>query len=203
MSSELLVPARLVDPSGVAPIGPLPLAHEARTSVEEGAFEAGFAAGRAAALAEEGEAFRAAKQALEAAASSLRLAASELAQARAEALAVEVHDLAHFALELVETVIGELPKHLSPQLVERALSLAPEDQPPVVRLHPEELEVVQAAVPSVRFVADPSVEKGGCVVEAGPTRIDAQAGPALGRLRAVLAGGLREHSKEGGEGAAG
>jgi len=39
---------------------------------------------------------------------------------------------------------------------------------------------------SVHVIADPSVEAGGCVVEAGPCRIDAQIGPAIERARALL-----------------
>jgi flagellar assembly protein FliH len=197
LSSELLLPARLVDPSEVAPIGPLPLAHEAPTSVEDGAFAAGFAAGRAAALAEEDSAFRAARQALDDAAKSLRAAASELARARSQAVALAVDEAARFALELTEAIVGGLPRQLSPRLVERALSLVPEGQAPVVKVHPEEVEALQGLVAGVSLVADASVAKGGCVVEAGPTRIGAEIGPALRRLRAVLAGGLEEQPNEG------
>src|SRR6478736_1672650 len=39
---------------------------------------------------------------------------------------------------------------------------------------------------SVTLVADESVERGGCIVEAGERHIDAQLGPALDRVRSVL-----------------
>jgi flagellar assembly protein FliH len=39
---------------------------------------------------------------------------------------------------------------------------------------------------SVKVVHDPAIEIGGCVVEAGPCRIDAQVGPAMERARALI-----------------
>ncbi len=42
------------------------------------------------------------------------------------------------------------------------------------------------------LVADPGVEPGGCILAVGDSRIDAQLGPALDRVRAALsAGGSR------------
>ena len=39
---------------------------------------------------------------------------------------------------------------------------------------------------SIELVADPSIEPGGCILEAGSTRVDAQLGPALRRARQAL-----------------
>ena len=39
---------------------------------------------------------------------------------------------------------------------------------------------------TITVVADPTVERGGCVMTAGPTRIDAQIQPALDRVRQIL-----------------
>jgi flagellar assembly protein FliH len=151
-------------------------------------FTAGFAAGRQAALAEQGAAIAKERRSLQEAAESLRQAALELAEARRRAVEVEVHDVAHLALELVEALVGELPRALSAHRVAEALAMAPVGEQVVVRLHPDDLEVARGLVADVALVADPSVERGGCVVEAGPTRIDAQVAPALGRLRAALGG---------------
>ena len=38
------------------------------------------------------------------------------------------------------------------------------------------------------IVADPSVERGGCIVEVGASQIDAQLAPALERMREALFG---------------
>jgi flagellar assembly protein FliH len=180
-------------------MGSFPSSDEAPAAVEDSAFAAGLAAGRAAALAEEGEALSAARKALERVARSLERAASELSRARAKAVEVEVHELAKFALELVEAIVGELPKGLSARRVRQALALAPVDEPPLLRLHPDDLAAAESVVAGVRLLADPAVQKGGCVVEVGPTRIDAEVAPALSRLRAALGGGSPLASCQGGD----
>jgi flagellar biosynthesis/type III secretory pathway protein FliH len=35
-------------------------------------------------------------------------------------------------------------------------------------------------------VADPTIEPGGCILESGSTRVDAQLGPALRRAKQAL-----------------
>lgn len=75
--------------------------------------------------------------------------------------------------------------------VARALSLIPEEQDVIVRLNPIDLvdpSELQTLVPdaSVKVLADPRIEIGGCVIVAGPCRIDTQVGPALERARRVL-----------------
>ncbi|SFL23078.1 FliH/SctL family protein [Geodermatophilus ruber] len=97
-------------------------------------------------------------------------------------------------LTLVEDVLcRELAIADSPALdaVRRALTLVPADAPAVVRLHPDDLAEIAAedlaALPdTVRVVADPAVERAGAIAETGPSRIDAQLGSALERVRAVL-----------------
>jgi len=76
--------------------------------------------------------------------------------------------------------------------VRRALTLCPADEPTVVRLHPDDLaelpaEALAELPDTVRVVGDRSVERAGAVAETGPTRVDAQLGAALERVRAVLA----------------
>jgi flagellar assembly protein FliH len=71
------------------------------------------------------------------------------------------------------------------------LSLVPARGEVIARLHPDDLTTVVehgVGLPGreVALVADPAVERGGAVVEVGPCRIDAQVGPALGRVRSAL-----------------
>jgi flagellar assembly protein FliH len=98
------------------------------------------------------------------------------------------------AVTLVEDILGrELALAEDPGLdaLRRALTLCPEDAPVVVRLHPDDLAEVPAealaALPAaVTVVGDPRVERAGAVAESGSRRIDAQIGPALERVQAVL-----------------
>ncbi len=97
-------------------------------------------------------------------------------------------------LTLVEEVFGrELQVARRPGLdaLKRALALSPTDGPTVVRLHPDDLERIPAAVleqvpGTVRVVADETVEHAGAIAETGVSRVDAQLGPALQRVRDVL-----------------
>jgi flagellar assembly protein FliH len=110
-------------------------------------------------------------------------------------VAEEVRDSVLSAVvTLVEDVLGrELALAVSPGLdaVRRALTLCPEDAPTVVRLHPDDLAEVPADAladlpAAVTVVGDPRVERAGALAESGATRIDAQIGPALERVQAVL-----------------
>ena len=110
-------------------------------------------------------------------------------------VAEEVRDSVLTAVvTLVEDLLGrELALAVSPGLdaVRRALTLCPEDAPTVVRLHPDDLAEVPAEAladlpTAVTIVGDPRVERAGALAEAGARRIDAQIGPALERVQAVL-----------------
>ncbi|MBB3083152.1 FliH/SctL family protein [Geodermatophilus sabuli] len=98
-------------------------------------------------------------------------------------------------LTLVEDLLcRELAIADSPALdaLRRALTLCPAEAPTVVRLHPDDLaeipeEALVALPDTVRVVGDLSVERAGAVAETGPSRVDAQLGSALERVRAVLA----------------
>lgn len=146
--------------------------------------QAGLAMARAEAAAEREHA----RERLERAAAALAEAADQLREARAHRAQVEVGDAAALALELVETLVAHLPADLTLERIRAALRLVPDDDVPVLRLNPEDEEAVSDLNVEAKVVSDPSVEPGGCVVEAGPTRIDAQRGPALRRLRQVLGG---------------
>jgi flagellar assembly protein FliH len=139
---------------------------------------------------------------LERAATALREAADEVLEARLAACRVVEDEVARLAFELASVIVGrELELAQAPGLdaLRRALRLVPDEDRLVVRLHPDDLQAARQAAEqavagervsgSLELVADPDVERGGCVVEAGPCRIDAQVGPAIERVRKVLRGG--------------
>jgi flagellar assembly protein FliH len=125
---------------------------------------------------------------------ALIAAAATARSQRAEAVTRAEHEAVELAFELAGALIGRelsLSPSLSIEAVKRAVSLVPKGDDLVVRLHPgdvitvEELQMLVADA-SVKVVHDPEVEPGGCVVEAGPCRIDAQIGPAMERARALI-----------------
>ena len=116
-------------------------------------------------------------------------AAEQIRAVRAEAVRLGVHDAMALVVEVVEVLVGALPPGLDARRLEEALALAPDDELAVVRLHPDDEGTTISLPLDAKVVVDETVERGGCVVEVGPTRIDAQRGPALERLRSVLNGG--------------
>lgn len=101
---------------------------------------------------------------------------------------------AAMAVEIAEVLVGhhlEVAGCPARDAVERALAHTARGAAAVVRLHPEDAQALSegdAVAPgrTLTLVADPAVERGGCVVESGERRIDTQIGPALQRVRAVL-----------------
>jgi flagellar assembly protein FliH len=197
MSSSDRSAAALVDPSKVVPLSAWPEPRQLhRSGGQREAYEAGLEAGRAAALQEEAEAAARARRALEGAARALSQAAAELRAVRADALRSDVRDAMALVVEVTEALVGSLPAKVSPKRLEEALALAPEDELAIVRLHPDDAEAALSLPVDAKVVADETVGRGGCVVEVGATRIDAQIGPALARLRAVLGAGPAPNGAE-------
>ena len=64
----------------------------------------------------------------------------------------------------------------------------------VARLHPADASLLDAsslnsaATGALTIIPDPAIEPGGCILEVGDSRIDAQLGPALDRVRSALLG---------------
>jgi flagellar assembly protein FliH len=110
------------------------------------------------------------------------------------ALAALEDQLAGAALELAEAILGrELVLATAPgrDAIARAIRLAGEAGQATVRLHPADVATlgqVEGIAPGreLTVVADPAVEPGGCLLEAGATRVDARLGSALERVREVL-----------------
>ncbi len=126
----------------------------------------------------------------------LAMAATEAASARSSILDEVVGDVASLTPEIVEALVGEIewpetPVHAA---LRRALALVPEGPHLVVRLHPgaalgaDEIATLASRVGDVQVLLDPSVEQGGCVVEAGSCMVDGQLSSALERVRRQFRG---------------
>ena len=111
---------------------------------------------------------------------------------------IEEHAI-RFGVDLAEQLVGRELRSCDAALeaaISRALSLAPDRGPVVLRVNPGDLAATRSGVDDraelpdrVELVADPSVEIGGCIAVVGPLRIDAQIGSALARVRGVVDGG--------------
>jgi len=156
----------------------------------------GYAAGYEAGQAEAAtglEAVRAAQ--LGRVADALVAAAAGAAQTRAELVRGLEAEAVQLAFELAEAIVRReltLSHCVSVEALRRAIGLVPNGEDVLVRVHPGDVvdpAELGALLPeaAVKVVSDPAVEAGGCVVEAGPCRIDAQIGPAIERARALLA----------------
>ena len=121
---------------------------------------------------------------------SVRVAVDEVRARDALTLDAVALDLAQAAVQLAEAVLGR-EVTTGAEALARAMALVPASASPVARLHPADLEGLEGPE-GVTVVADPSVERGGCLVEVEDTTIDAQLGPALARARAVLLGDTGE-----------
>ena len=150
-------------------------------------YQEGLHAGQAAASAQA----RSGAARLERAVAALSGAAEELARRQALELRGLEDTIAAAAFELAAAVVGrelELSGSAGADALARALALVPSGVPVVARLHPDDAALMSPP-DSVRLLADVAVEPGGCVLEVGDCRIDAQLGPALARARAVLLDG--------------
>ena len=129
-----------------------------------------------------------------AALATLQQAAEALQRREGPAFAEVQQTSAVMAVQIAEALVGhhlQVGDCAARDAVERALALAPREAAAVIRLHPEDAATLPDPSDlhpggSVTLVADESVERGGCIVEAGERRIDAQLGPALDRVRSVL-----------------
>ena len=104
------------------------------------------------------------------------------------------HTIVEAVFELAETLLGrEMSRTRTPgrDALRRALALVDSHGAAVARLNPDDLETIGdyadlAPGRAIELVADPSIEPGGCILEAGSTRVDAQLGPALRRAKQAL-----------------
>jgi len=106
-------------------------------------------------------------------------------------LARQVLDLAaELARQVVRRELAVRPDAVLPVVREAVAALLADGRPAAVRLHPQDLQVVEAALreeyptPAIRWLADADVERGGCLVESGGAVVD---GSVANRWRGVLA----------------
>lgn len=97
------------------------------------------------------------------------------------------------AFEVARALVGrELTgEEAAADALRRSLALVPDRGDVVARLHPLDVEAIRdlditLAGRELTIVADPDVERGGCLVDVGACRIDAQIGPAIERVRTAL-----------------
>lgn len=191
-----------LEPAAIAaPLSRIPAIRAANgdSTVEELLAEArreGFEWGRMQALAEPAaEAERARTAALAAFAAQIHDAVVAVAAERQAIVDGVVGEVVDLAFELLHTLVDEelaLREEPVRDAARRALKLVPSDEALVVRINPRaslEPAELMDLVPGrqVTIVVDPSIEENGCVIEAGPCRVDAQIGPALARVRERLA----------------
>ncbi|HEV8625104.1 MAG TPA: FliH/SctL family protein [Acidimicrobiia bacterium] len=122
---------------------------------------------------------------------SLVEAADDLRRRQALELKGLEDTLARTAFDLAAAVVGrELQLSSSPgaDALARALALVPAGCVATARLHPNDVAALGAVSEAVAVIADPAIEPGGCILEVGDSRIDAQLGSALDRVRAALSG---------------
>ena len=202
-ASAHVVDARLTDPHLEAVVAQ---AVETATAAGRAAgWAEGYAAGQAqaaseAVLAAQERATReaaaeAAREARAAAAADLMGQVTQALRAQEAVAVAEVEDVVvELALRIARSVLDrELAVSADPggEALARALALAPDGAPVVARLHPLDAEALSdehRVCPgrTLEVVPDPAVEPGGCVLETAGRRIDAQVGPALERVAAVL-----------------
>ena len=156
-------------------------------------YEEGLSSGLAAATEQVGALERAAVARTADAASALHAAAQALAHRELVALGHFEDVIAGAALALAEAIIGrELAVASDPgaDALARALALAPDGVDVVARLHPDDAATIAGAgapLPvGVTIVPDAHVGRGGCLLDAGACRIDAQLDTALARASAAL-----------------
>ena len=193
------VDARLTDPHLQSVVD------RARTAAVAAGRAEGYAAGLAAAAADaertaaqvvaQSEAAERQRDAHLARGVELLLTAADTFRTQEQVVLVDVEDtVVELALSIARTVLDrELATRTDPgaDAIARALGLVPDDCPVTVRLHPDDvltLGDLSAVDPGRRLVvvADPAVEPGGCTAEAAGRLVDAQVGPALTRVAAVL-----------------
>ncbi|MBD3784479.1 MAG: hypothetical protein IE926_16285 [Micrococcales bacterium] len=105
---------------------------------------------------------------------------------------------AGLAVEIAEALVGhhlEVDGCAARDAVVRALTEVPRGASVLVRLNPEDVELLAgsaddlaslAPTATLELVADPSVERGGCLADVGDRTVDAQLSSALARVREVL-----------------
>ena len=127
-------------------------------------------------------------------AQALEAAAAEFRQREAIGIDTVAREAVDLALTIAEAIVGRdvaASEHPGRDGLIRALALAPATGDITARLNPSDLSSLGdlssiTGGREVSLIGDPLVESGGCVLQAGATRIDTQISKALERVRAEL-----------------
>ena len=169
-----------------------------RASVGIGALNEAREEGRQQALAEMEhlvEQHRRARLDAEQAGRSLNAAALQLRLMDQETLADLEQQVVALALALAQEILGREVRAFDDVAISsamKAMSLTPDRGPCVLRVHPHDRAAVVGYVSAadqrqdVEVVADPGVERGGCLAVAGPLLVDAQITSAIARIAEAL-----------------
>jgi flagellar assembly protein FliH len=205
--------------AGTARAFELPAAHEMTTSIEDtlggraAAWSAGYRDGHEEGhLAGHAEGFAAGRaDGAVAAVAEVTGRLDALAAAVGDTLAAEQRRIEELASDIVDLAVGladaVVGHHVAAaedpgaEALRRAIGAAPAGRTMLARLHPDDVAALRldtaqlAPGRPLEVVADPAIARGDCVLEAGPTAVDATLAAALQRVRAVLA-----DERSGGEG---
>jgi flagellar assembly protein FliH len=126
--------------------------------------------------------------------SALTTAAAECNARQSAAIDDIQETIVDAIFDLAQTLLGrELSHTRTPgrDALRRALDMAVNHGPATARLNPDDIDTVgdlAVLAPGrvITIVPDPSIEPGGCILEAGSARVDAQLGTALGRAKRAL-----------------
>jgi flagellar assembly protein FliH len=194
MDADLSLLRPIVPPSAQT----VQAAEEAAIALREEAsrvgYEDGYAAGRTRAAEDAAAEIRALSAGVTSALNALESAAAALSAQQSVTVADAERHITAMAVQIAETILGrELAAcdAAARDAITRALQLAPPRVDATARLHPDDIATIGdleslAGDRTVTLLADPAVERGGCVLDVGPCRIDAQVGPALARVRKEL-----------------
>lgn len=153
--------------------------------------EQGYRDGLAAA---ERDAFATVQARFASAVEALEAAAAEIADHDRLVLADMEAAIVDLGLSVAQAILDrEVAAATDPgrEALQRALAIAPDHDTYLARLNPDDFASIGEATDlapgrSLELAADPAVAPGGCVLEAGAARIDAQIDTALARVREVL-----------------
>ncbi len=135
-----------------------------------------------------------------------------IARALADPLASSIDDLEPELLALVEALARRVVSEelrTRPDLIQRVLSqalaqLPSRNHPLRVHVHPDQQAILQtyaeARGESVLWIPDPAMEPGGCILESGPSRIDASIQARLRQAIDAIWGEVARPEPESGDG---
>jgi len=127
---------------------------------------------------------------------------ARLADARARALGAIRHDVAALGLAVARRLLGE-ELRLAPEritaVVDQVLARAGRAGRAQLRLHPDDLPAMSAALesdrgatPALELVADATIERGGCVLTSDVGEVDARVATRIEAFRRALLDGTGE-----------